>query len=109
MLAFCHGTFKARIEGVSGEEREGFRLAFEGLAMLVEIAECFETSDTSNRLSRSGLYMVDIIVMDEAEVWGASVIAACIGDRFWTSLEMHVECACLQCSTYRLRSGHVPA
>lgn len=69
---FRHGALQAWIERVSREEREHIRLSLESLIITIVIHQCLEARKAPDGLGRGGIYMVDIVVVEEAEVWRGS-------------------------------------
>jgi hypothetical protein len=56
----------------------------------IMIAQSLEPGNTSHRLARAGLNVVDVVVVEDAKVWWwdfvvvrAAEAAAGVGDAFW--------------------------
>jgi hypothetical protein len=62
-------TLQTRIERIPTEQRQQLRLARKLLISSVIIAQSLEPGNTTHRLGRARLDMVDIVIVEDAKVW----------------------------------------
>jgi hypothetical protein len=72
MRSFCDATLQAWIERVPREEGQEFRLSLESFSIAIMLDERLEPRDASHRLSTRGINVVDVVVVQEAQVWRGS-------------------------------------
>ena len=81
---FSNTALQTRIERIATKQRQKLRLARELLILLILIAQSLKSCDTTHGLARAGLDVIDVVVVDDAQVWRAvGAAAAGMGYTCW--------------------------
>lgn len=80
MLAFRDRRFQGRIESIAREEGQDSRLTWKVPLGLIMIAECLETCNAANGLAAARLNMVDIVVVEQTQIWRSLFCARAVCD-----------------------------
>ena len=65
-----HTALQARVKGIAGEESQQLRLALEPLAPAILLAQRHESRQSTNRLRARLVDVVDVVVVQDAQVRG---------------------------------------
>jgi hypothetical protein len=85
VFSFGDAGFKGGVEGVAAEESDKFGLGGvpRGRAVAtVGVTDRFETRDATDRFTGARFDVIDIVVVDEAEIWWGGVVAGGVCDGF---------------------------
>lgn len=82
-LTFRHTALQAGVECIATEESETLRLPRETRIVLVEIAQRLEAGDATDRVTRAGFDVVDVVVMHESERGRAIVVVGGESQELW--------------------------
>ena len=78
-LTFRNTTFQTRIKRIPTKQRQQLRLAVEAPIPSIVVAQSLELRDTAYGLSRAGLDVIDVVVVEDAEIRSFFVGAATAG------------------------------
>ena len=69
LLTLGDAALQARIECITREDGDELRLAFKPSIAPIVVYKCLESRDTADGLGGRRVYVVDIVVVEQPDVW----------------------------------------